>query len=118
MTARSPPCWGKKDTESWNSWVRLGKVGTESDGFGKQDLQANKDFRHLVYSQAGPAVQPSEVREEMEGEHTPETDLTRHHLDLEERDRFESSDPRLERCCFLALLKVDTYLFRALWKEL
>ena len=28
---------GEKDTESRNSWVRLGKVGTESDGFGKQD---------------------------------------------------------------------------------
>ena len=28
---------GEKDTESRDSWVRLGKVGTESDGFGKQD---------------------------------------------------------------------------------
>ena len=24
---------GEKDTESRDSWVRLGKVGTESDGF-------------------------------------------------------------------------------------
>ena len=54
----------------------------------------------------------------MEGEHTPETDLTRCHQDLEEGDRFESSDLRLERCCFVALLRVDTHLFRALWKEL
>ena len=47
------------------------------------------------------------VREGMEGEHTPETDLTRHHQDLEEGDMFESSDLRLEICCFLALRKVD-----------
>ena len=57
---------GEKDTEFRNSLVRLGKVVKESDGFGKQDLQANKDFRHSAYSQAGPAVQPSEVREEIE----------------------------------------------------
>ena len=25
---------GEKDTESRNRWVRLGKVGTENDGFG------------------------------------------------------------------------------------
>ena len=50
--------------------------------------------------------------------HTPETDLTRHHQDLEEGDRFESSDLRWERWCFLALLRVDTHLFWALWKEL
>ena len=54
----------------------------------------------------------------MEGEHTPETDLIRHHQDFDEGERFESSDLRLERCCFLALLRVDTHLFQALWKEL
>ena len=54
----------------------------------------------------------------MEGEHTPETDLIRCHQDLESGERFESSDLRLERCCFLALLRVDTHLFQALWKEL
>ena len=54
----------------------------------------------------------------MEGEHTPETDLTGCHQDLEEGDRFESSDLRLERCCFLALLRVDTHLFQDLLKEL
>ena len=43
------------------------------------------------------------------GEHTPETDLTRCHQDFEEGDRFESSDLRLERCCFLALRRVDTH---------
>ena len=59
-----------------------------------------------------------EVREGLEGEHTPETELTRHHQDLEEGDRFESSDLRLERCCFLAPLRVDSHLFQALWKEM
>ena len=63
------------------------------------------------------AVQPFEVREWMEGEHTPETDLTICHQDLEEGDRFESSDLRLE-VCFLALLRVDTHSFCALWKKL
>ena len=37
---------------------------------------------------------------------------------MEEVDRFEGSELRLERCCFLALLSVDTHSFRALWKEL
>ena len=50
----------------------------------------------------------------MEWEHTPETDLIRCHQDLEEGERFES----FEICCFLALLRVDTHLFQALWKEL
>ena len=56
------------------------------------------------------AVWPFELREGMEGEHTPEIDLNRCHEDLEEGNRFESSDLRLERC-FLALLRVDTHLF-------
>ena len=33
---------GEKDTESRDSWVRLGKVGTESDGFRTQNLDANR----------------------------------------------------------------------------
>ena len=37
---------GEKDTETRDSWVRLGKVGTESDGFRAQDLDANTEFRH------------------------------------------------------------------------
>ena len=85
---------GEKDTESRNSWVRLDKVGTESDGFGTQDLEANTEFRHSAFSCAMSAVRPFEVREEMEGEHTPETNLTRRHQDLEEGDRFEGSDLR------------------------
>ena len=85
---------GEKDTEPQNSRVRLGKVGTESDGFGTQDLEANTEFRHSAFSPAVSAVRPFQVREGMEGEQTPETDLTRHHQDLEERDRFESSDLR------------------------
>ena len=83
-------------------------MGTESDGFGTQDLEANTKLRHSAFSCAVSAVWPFEVREGMEGQHTPETDLTQHHQDLEEGDRFESSDLRLERCCFLALLRVDT----------
>ena len=98
--------------------MRLGKVGTESDGLRTQDLDANTEVRHSAFSRAVSAVRPFEVREGMEGEHTPETDLIRHQQDLEDGERFESSDLRLERCCFLALLRVDTHLFRALWKEL
>ena len=93
-------------------------MGTESDGFWTQDLDANTEFRHSAFSHAVSTVQPFEVREEMEGKHTPETDLIRRHQDLEEGERFESSDLGLERCCFLALLRDDTHLFRALWKEL
>ena len=51
---------------------------------------------------------PFEVREGMEGQHTPVTDLTRHHQVLEEREKFESSLLRLDRRCFMALLRVDT----------
>ena len=93
-------------------------MGTESDGFRTQDFDANTEFRHSAFSRAVSAVWPFEVREGMEGEHTPETNLIRCHQDLEEGERFESSDLRLERCCFLALLRVETHLFRALWKEL
>ena len=62
----------------------LGKVGTESDGFGTQDLEANTEFRQSASSCAVSVVQPFEVREGMEGEHTPETDLFTRHKDLEE----------------------------------
>ena len=54
---------GEKDTESRNSWVRLSKVGTESDGFGTQDLDANMEFRHSAFSRAVSAVHPFEVRQ-------------------------------------------------------
>ena len=91
---------GEKDTESKDSWVRLGKVGRESDGFWTQDLEANTEFIHSAFSHAVSAVQPFEVREGMEGEHTPETDLTRCHHDLEEEETFESSDSRLEDVVF------------------
>ena len=85
---------GEKDTESRDSWVRLGKVGMESDGFRTQDLDANTEFRHSAVSRAVSAVRPFEVREVMEGEHTPETDLIERHQDLEDGKRFESSDLR------------------------
>ena len=81
-------------TESRNRWVQLGKVGTESDGVGGQDSEANKEFRHSAFSHSVSAVWPFEVRERMEGEHTPETDLTRCHQDLEEGERFERSNLR------------------------
>ena len=108
---------GEKDTETTNSCVRLGKVGSESDGFWTQDLAANTEFRHSAFSCAVSAVQPFEVSEGMEGKHTPETDLIRCYQDFKEGERFESPDLSLERC-FLSLLRVDTHLFRALWKEL
>ena len=53
---------------------------------------------------------PFEVREGMEEEHPPEMDKTRHHQVLEDGGKFESSILMLDRCCFLALLRVDTCL--------
>ncbi len=58
---------GEKDTESRDSWVRLVKVGRESDGLRTQDLAANTEFRHSAFSRAVSAVLPFEVREGMEG---------------------------------------------------
>ena len=69
-------------------------MGTKSNGFWTQDLAANTEFRHSAFSCAVSAVRPFEVREGMEREHSPETDITRYHQDLEEGDRFESSDLR------------------------
>ena len=91
--------------------MRLCKVGRERDGFWTQYFDANTEFRHSAFSRAVSAVRPFEVREGMEGEHTPETDLIKRHQDFEEGERFESSDLSLERCCFLALLRTDTHLF-------
>ena len=85
---------GEKDTEFRDSWVRLGKVGRESDGFWTQDFDANTEFGHSAFSHAVSAVQPFKVMEGMEGEHSPETDLIRCHQDLEEGERFESSELR------------------------
>ena len=42
---------------------------------------------------------PFEEKEGMEG----------HHKVLEDGDNFESSFLRLDRCCFMALLRVDTF---------
>ena len=47
---------GEKDTESRDSCVRLGKVGTESDGFRTLDLNANTEFRHSAFSRVSCAV--------------------------------------------------------------
>ena len=52
-------------------------MGTEREGTTTQDFEANTEMRHLTFSQAESAVVPFEVREGMEREHTPETDLTR-----------------------------------------
>ena len=57
----------EKDTESRDSWVRLGKVGTESDRFWTKDFDANTEFRHSAFSRAVPAVRSFEVREGIEG---------------------------------------------------
>ena len=46
----------EKDTEFRDSWVRLGKVGTESNGFQTQDFNANTEFRHSAFSRAVSAV--------------------------------------------------------------
>ena len=69
-------------------------MGGESNGFRTQDFDANTEFRHSAFSHAVSAVWPFEVREGMEGKHTPETHLIRCHQDLEEGERFESSDSR------------------------
>ena len=58
---------GEKDAESRNSWVRLGKVGPESEGFGTQDLDANTEFRHSAFSYVVSPVWPFEVREGWRG---------------------------------------------------
>ena len=75
----------------------LGKVGTESDWFRTQDLDANDEFRRSAFSRAVSAVRLFEVREGMEEEHTPETDLIRHHQDLEERERQRERERDRER---------------------
>ena len=88
----------------------MGRMDGESEGFGTQDLEANTELRQSTFSRTESAVMPFEEREWMEGKHTPETDLTKLHQVLEEGDKFESSFFRLDGCCFLALLRVDTLL--------
>ena len=67
-------------------------------------------FRHSAFSRAASALRPIEVRDGMEGEHTPEIYLIRRHQDLEEGERLESSDLSFERCCFLALFQKEGVL--------
>ena len=57
----------EKDTESRDSCVRLGKVGTESDGFWTQDFDAKTEIRHSAFSHVVSAVRPFEVREGIHG---------------------------------------------------
>ena len=47
-------------------------------------MEAKTEMRYSALSMAESAVMPFEVRDRIEGEHTLETDLTRHHHDLEE----------------------------------
>ena len=77
-------------------------MGTESEWLGTPRF-GSKQKRHSALSRAESAVVPFEVREGMEGEHTPETDKARHHQVLEEEDKFESSFLRLDRCFFSLL---------------
>jgi len=85
-------------------------MDTENEGLWKQDFEANTELRHSAFSQAELAEVSFEERGRMEREHTPETDLTRCHHVLEEGDKFERSILRLDRGCFLALLRVDTLI--------
>ena len=80
-----------------------------------QDLEANAELKHSAFSRAESAVVPFEG---LEGEHAPETDLTRYYQVLEEGDKFESRIMTLDSCCFLALLGVHTLFLHALWNEL
>ena len=61
---------------------------------------------------------PFEVREGMEGEHTPETNLTWCHQVLEKGYKFERSFVRLDKWCFISLPREDVHLLRALWNDL
>ena len=85
----SPPSQVQK-TQSTSSWGRRGRMGTECEGLEMQNLEANTELRHSAFSQAEIAVVTFEVRKGMEGEHPPDTDVTRHHQLLEEGDKFET----------------------------
>ena len=73
------------------------------------------ELRHSAFSLTESAVVPFEVMLGMKSEHTPMTDLTWYHQVLEEADKFENSILRLDRCWFLALLRVDTHLLWDFW---
>ena len=60
-----------------------------------QDFEGNTELRRSAFSRAESAVVPFEVREGVEGEHTPETDSTRCQQVLKEGDKFQSSVLRL-----------------------
>ena len=96
--------------------MQLEMVGMESKWWSTQHVEANTELSHSAFSRA--AVIPFEVGEGMVLEHTPEIDITRCHQVLEEGDSFECFALRLARCCFLAFLRVDKHLFRAVWNDL
>ena len=58
-------------------------MGTESEGLGTQDMEANTELRYLAFSRKESPVMPLKEREGMEKEHIQETE--------EEGDEFESS---------------------------
>ena len=41
---------GAKDTDTRSSWVRQGRMGTDREGLGTQDLEANTELRHSAFS--------------------------------------------------------------------
>jgi len=49
-------------------------MGSESNGLGTQDLEANTGLRHSAFSQVKSAVVPFAEREGMEGESSTEID--------------------------------------------
>ena len=66
-------------------------MGTEWDGLGMVDLEAIADLRDAASSQGNTAVLSFKMRKGVEGDHTPEMDLTRHHNDYDVEEWLESS---------------------------
>ena len=104
-----------------------GAFGYEREGWvprvrrWRHKIWKQTQLRHSAFLWMESAVEPFEEREGMEGEHTPETDFIKHYQILEESDKFENSFLRLDRCCFLALLRVwQTFwnALRCLWSNL
>ena len=87
MRIPSPPSVAKDRIQE--QLVQQGRIGAENERLATQDLEANTESRHSSFSCVKSAVMPFEEREGVEGDHTPETDLTRCHQVLEEGDEFE-----------------------------
>jgi len=99
---------------------------TQSPGAVKYDREGwvvrVRGWGHKIWKQTQNwGIQPSHKwsrlwchlqREGMEVERSTEIDWRRHHQVLKEGNKFESSFLRLDRCCFLALLRLDTQCCR------